>query len=178
MASFDAFFPTLLKHEGGFVDDPDDPGGATNKGIIMETFQRAAQRYLGIEPTLANLKALTDAQAGKIYKALYWDEVRGDEIDLQALANIVFDFQVNAGDRASKLLQQTINSLGANPALDVDGEIGAETMKALKRADQKAVYRRYKQGRIDYYNDLVARRPSLGKFLNGWLNRVNSFPDL
>jgi lysozyme family protein len=178
MASFDAFFPTLLRHEGGFVDDPDDPGGATNKGITMETFRRTAQRYLRIEPTLANLKALTDEQAGKIYKPLYWDEVRGDEIDLQELADIVFDFQVNAGDRASRLLQQVINELGAKPALVVDGQIGPGTLRALQAADQKAVYRRFKQGRIDYYKDLVAKRPSLGKFLNGWLNRVNSFPDL
>jgi len=178
MASFDAFFPTLLRHEGGFVDDPADPGGATNKGITLETFRRTAQRYLGIEPTLDNLKALTDEQAGKIYKPLYWDEIRGDEIELEELADIVFDFQVNAGDRAARLLQQVINDLGARPPLAVDGNIGPGTLRALRAADEKAVYRRYKQGRIDYYRDLVAKRPSLGKFLNGWLNRVNSFPDL
>ena len=178
MASFDAFFPTMLKHEGGFVNDPVDPGGATNKGITMGTFQNCAKQYLGIEPTLENLKALTDAQAGKIYKPLYWDKVRGDDIELQELASIVFDFQVNAGGNASKLLQRVLNDLGAKPPLGVDGAIGAGTMKALKGMDQKAVYRRYKQGRIDYYQDLVAKRPALGKFLKGWLNRVNSFPDL
>ena len=178
MASFDAFFPTLLKHEGGFVNDPVDPGGATNKGITMGTFQSCAKKYLNIEPTLESLKALTDAQAGKIYKPLYWDKVRADEIALQELANIVFDFQVNAGGNAAKLLQKTLNELGATPPLAVDGDIGPGTMTALKGTDQKAVYMRYKQGRIDYYQDLVAKRPALGKFLNGWLKRVNSFPDL
>jgi len=178
MASFDAFFPTLLKHEGGFVNDPADPGGATNKGITIATFQSCAKEYLGIDPTLANLKALTDAQAGKIYKPRYWDKVRSDEIELQELANIVFDFQVNAGGAASKLLQKVLNELGAKPPLEVDGDIGPGTMAALKGADQKAVYRRYKQGRIDYYEDLVAKRPALGKFLKGWLIRVNSFPAL
>ena len=178
MASFDRFFPTLLKHEGGFVDDPDDPGGATNKGVTMRTFRACAQRYLGIEPTLENLKALTDAQAAKIYKPLYWDKVRGDQIALQELADIVFDFQVNAGARASELLQRVLNELGAQPPLEVDGDIGARTMPALAKANAKSVYRRYKQGRIRYYRDLVARRPSLGKFLNGWLKRVSSFPDL
>jgi lysozyme family protein len=178
MASFDAFFPTLIKHEGGFVNDPVDPGGATNKGVTMGVFKECAQEYLGIEPTLDNLKALTDAQAGKIYKPLYWDKVRGDEIALQELANIVFDFQVNAGGQASKLLQRCLNELGAAPALEVDGEVGPGTMAALKKADAKAVYRKYKQGRIEYYQNLVARRPPLGKFLNGWLKRVNSFPDL
>ena len=178
MASFDAFFPTLLKHEGGFVNDPVDPGGATNKGITLGTFRNCAKKYLGLEPTLDNLRELSDAQAAKIYKPLYWDEVRGDEIELQELANIVFDFQVNAGDSASKLLQRVLNDLGATPPLSVDGDVGAGTMGALKSADQKAVYRAYKQGRVAYYQDLVARRPVLGKFLNGWLKRVNSFPDL
>jgi lysozyme family protein len=178
MANFDAFFPTLLKHEGGFVNDPVDPGGATNKGITMGTFQRCARQYLGIEPTLENLKALTDAQAGKLYKPLYWDEVCGDDIALQELANIVFDFQVNAGGNAAKLLQRVLNELGAQPPLKVDGDIGPGTMGVLKGADQKAVYQRYKQGRADYYEDLVAKRPALGKFLKGWLIRVNSFPDL
>jgi lysozyme family protein len=178
MASFDTFFPTLLKHEGGFVNDPVDPGGATNKGVTMGTFQSCAQKYLGIEPTLANLKALTDAQAGKIYKPLYWDKVRCDDIALQELADIVFDFQVNAGANAAKLLQRVLNELGAKPPLAVDGEVGPGTMAALNGMDPKAVYRRYKQGRIDYYQDLVAKRPPLGKFLNGWLKRVNSFPDL
>ncbi|MBE0619065.1 MAG: N-acetylmuramidase [Burkholderiales bacterium] len=178
MASFDAFFPTLLKSEGGFVDDPADPGGATNKGVTMATFQNCAKKYLGIEPTLDNLKALTDAQAGQIYKPLYWDKVRGDVIALQDLADIVFDFQVNAGANASRLLQNVINDLGAQPPLAVDGSIGPGTLAALGKVDQTAVYRRYKQGRIAYYRNLVARRPSLGKFLNGWINRVNAFPDL
>ena len=178
MADFDAFFPTLLAHEGGFVDDPADPGGATNKGITLESFGKYAQRYLGIEPTLENLKALTDEQAAKIYKPEYWDEIHGDEIELQELADIVFDFQVNAGGSASKLLQKVLNDLGARPPLSVDGDVGTGTMAALARADQKAVYRAYKQGRIAYYQDLVARRPALAKFLSGWLKRVSSFPEL
>jgi lysozyme family protein len=178
MANFEEFFPTLLNFEGGFVDDPADPGGATNKGITMGTFRMCAGQYLGIEPTLENLKALTDGQAAKIYKPLYWDKVYGDEIDLQDLADIVFDFQVNAGANASKLLQRVLNDLGSTPPLAVDGDIGPATMAVLKAADQKAAYRLYKQGRIDYYRNLVAERPSLGKFLKGWLNRVNSFPDL
>jgi len=178
MARFDAFLPILLKYEGGFVNDPIDPGGATNKGVTLATFQKCATQCLGIDPTLENLKVLTDAQAGKIYKALYWDKINGDDIALQELANIVCDFHVNAGGYAAKLLQKVLNDLGATPPLAVDEDIGAKTMAALKTADQKAIYRRYKQGRIDYYRDLVAKRPALGKFLKGWLNRIESFPDL
>ncbi len=176
MANFNAFFSTLLGFEGGFVDDPDDPGGATNKGITMKTFSGCARGVLGIEPALDNLKALTDEQAGKIYKALYWDKVRGDDITLQELANIVFDFYVNAGGHATKLLQSVMNEAGAH--IVVDGGIGPATIQALQDLDQRDVYRHYKQGRIDYYRGLAASQPSLAKFLNGWLNRVNAFPDL
>jgi lysozyme family protein len=177
MASLDAFFPTLLRFEGGYVDDPDDPGGATNKGITLRTFGPGAA-LLGIQPTLENLKALTNDQARTIYKAFYWDKIQGDQIGLQELANIVFDFYVNAGANATKLLQNVLNDLGATPPLPVDGLIGPATLQAIQRADQKELYRRYKQGRIDYYQDLVANRASLAKFLRGWLNRVNAFPDL
>lgn len=176
MANFDKFFPELLKHEGGFVDHPDDPGGATNKGVTMKTFKLYAQKLLGVEPTLENLKNLTDEQAGKIYKTMYWDRIKGDDIEFQELANIVFDFYVNAGANASKLLQRVLNDMGQDIA--VDGGIGPKTLGAIDNVDQKELYRRYKQGRITYYKDLVERKPKLNVFLKGWLNRVNSFPDI
>ena len=178
MADFQRFLPTLLAFEGGFVDDPVDPGGATNKGITMGTFRQYARRILGIEPTLANLKALTDAQAGRIYKPLYWDAIRGDDIALQELANIVFDFQVNAGANAAKLLQRVLNGEGVRPAITVDGRIGNATLAALRASDATKVYMAFKQGRKHYYNDLVRRSPKLQRYLKGWINRVDAFPDL
>ncbi|HUB33421.1 MAG TPA: glycosyl hydrolase 108 family protein [Bryobacteraceae bacterium] len=175
MADFDLFLPMVLRFEGGFVNDPDDPGGATNKGITLKTFTGCAEKLLGIEPTLANLQSLSDAQAGAIYRSLYWNLVHGDEIASQSLAAIVCDFYVNSGSHATRLLQSTLNTLGAN--LVVDGAIGPSSLQALAAANQDEVYQRYKQGRIAYYQGLVQQEPSLGKFLNGWLNRVNSFPD-
>jgi lysozyme family protein len=176
MADFDVFLPMLLGFEGGFVDDPADPGGATNKGITLITFGRCAQSLLSVEPSLDNLKALTDAQAGIVYNALYWNPIHAGEYSTQNLANIVCDFYVNAGANATKLLQSVLNGLGA--ALTVDGAIGPASLRALANADADEVYRRYKAGRIAYYQNLVARQPSLSRFLKGWLNRVNSFPDV
>lgn len=178
MADFDAFFPHLLRFEGGFVNDPADPGGATNKGITLQTFKSCAQQLLKIAPSLDNLRALSDAQAATIYKALYWDKLRADEIALQPLADIVFDFYVNAGGNAVKLLQRMLNAQKPDTPLNVDGVMGDGTFAQLRAADQADLYRRYKQGRVDYYKQLVAARPALGKFLNGWLARVNAFPDL
>jgi lysozyme family protein len=173
MASFDLFLPIVLQFEGGYVDDPTDPGGETNKGITMATFQQCSHELLGIDPTSENLRSLTDAQAGVIYKTLYWNKIQGDDLAAQALANIVCDFFVNAGTHATKLLQHVLNNLGAS--LVEDGTIGQASLQALAGFDQVQVYRQYKEGRIGYYQALGQKYP---QFLKGWLNRVNSFPDL
>lgn len=179
MADFNTFFPTLLQHEGGFVDNPNDPGGATNKGITMGTFKAQAEPVLGMEPTLANLKALTDAQAGAIYKKIYWDRIYGDQIPNQDLADMLFDFYVNAGGNAVKTLQRTINSLNDGGAqIAVDGGMGPNTLKAMNALNTDELYMAYKNARKQYYIDLADRNPKLKVFLKGWLNRVNSFPDL
>jgi lysozyme family protein len=173
VASFDIFLPLLLRFEGGYVDDPTDPGGETNKGVTMATFQHCSHELLGIDPTSQNLQALTDPQAGIIYRNLYWDKINGDDFPLQELANIVCDFYVNSGTHATVLLQRVLNSMGAN--LIEDGGIGPASIKALNAMDQVAVYRQYKQGRIAYYQSLAQKFP---QFERGWLNRVSAFPDL
>lgn len=173
MASFDIFLPILLGFEGGYVDDPSDPGGETNKGVTMATFQQCCHELLGIDPTSQNLKALTDAQAGIIYRALYWSKMNGDDFQLQDLANIVCDFYVNAGTHATLLLQRILNDMGAHVV--EDGGIGPASISALNGLDPVAVYRQYKQGRIDYYQGLGQKFP---QFLRGWLERTNAFPDL
>ena len=171
MASFDVFFPMLLRFEGGYVDDPTDPGGETNLGVTMATFQHCSQSLLGIDPTSENLKALTPAQAGIIYKSLYWEKIQGDSISSQDLADIVCDFYVNAGTHATTLLQQTMKDLGAD--ITVDGGIGPATIQALGNLPLDQVYAAYRQGRINYYQQLGVKFP---QFLKGWLNRANSFP--
>lgn len=175
MASLDLYLPQLLQFEGGFVDDPADPGGATNRGITLATFQRYAQSLLGEQPTLDALRALTVEQAGVIYRAAYWDKLDGDQIASQPLAEIVFDFYVNAGTEAILLLQRILQQTGAT-GLATDGEMGPVTLAALQAADQAPVYALYRQGRIDYYERLAQERPVDDKFLKGWLARAEWFP--
>jgi lysozyme family protein len=141
--------------------------------VTMDTFQHCSHELLGIDPTSQNLKALTDAQAGILYRALYWNKMNGDDFQLQDLANIVCDFYVNAGTHATLLLQRILNGMGAHVVQD--GTIGPASIQALNDLDQVAVYRQYKQGRINYYQSLGQRFP---RFLQGWLNRVNAFPNL
>lgn len=179
MADFNLFLPTLLKFEGGWADNPNDPGGATNKGITFLTFRSFALPLLGIQPTLENLQALTDEQAGIIYKSEYWDKVCGDDIELQDLADIVFDFAVNSGiHRAATLLQFCINECAMGGYTAEDGFIGADTIAALNECNQANVYRLYKAQRISAYREIAAADPRKQEFLQGWINRVNAFPDV
>lgn len=176
MADLNRYFPTLLKHEGGFVNNPKDPGGATNKGITFGTFKSVAKKLLGIEPSIENLKKLSSEQALKIYRVNYWSPICGDEILHEPTAFIVFDFYVNAGKPAIKLLQQTLVSQGFK--IVVDGVMGPLSYKALNAGNNVVIYNAYKQARINYYTNLAKRRPTLKVFLKGWLKRVESFPTL
>ncbi|WP_374339777.1 glycoside hydrolase family 108 protein [Leeia sp.] len=175
MADFNIYLPMLLKFEGGWVDNPYDPGGSTNKGITFGTFREFAPKILHLSPTIENLRALTDEQAGKIYKSEYWDPIFGDEIQFQPLANIICDFHVNAGFHAIILLIHVLNMLGSNHA--PGGHLTRKIMDSLNYHDSVEVYMHYKAGRIGYYRTLAQENPALRRFLAGWLNRVNAFPN-
>jgi lysozyme family protein len=176
MADFSKFLPMLLRNEGGWVENPSDPGGPTNKGITIDTFREFAPRLLGIEATLQNLRALTDEQAGKIYKIEYWDPIFGDDIQLQELANIVCDFHVNSGFHAISILIKTFNVVGGNH--NPYRKLTPKMMDSLNHRDSAEVYMHYKAARIAYYRTLAQENPVTRVFLRGWLNRVNSFPNI
>lgn len=173
MANILSYLPMLFQWEGGWVNGPTDHGGATNLGVTFVTFKDCAKRLLKVEPTLENLRCLTKAQAGVIYKALYWDAVCGDEIIDQNVANTVFDFAVNAGcGAAGKMLQSTANQLGAT--LVVDGGVGNKTLAAVNALPAAEVYRTFHANRVAFYKGIVVRKPDQAKFLKGWLRRTDS----
>ena len=108
-----------------------------------------------------------------IYKALYWNKITRGRFPCRTWRTSSAISIVNSGTHATKLLQQVLNGMGAH--LVEDGTIGPGTVKTLAGLDQVQVYRKYKQGRIAYYQALGQRFP---QFVKGWLNRVNAFPDL
>lgn len=174
MANFNAYIPLLRKIEGGFVNDPDDPGGATNKGITLKTFEIFAQSLLGIEPTLENLKALTDSQAAKIFKVGWWNKMKGNKIKSQDVAEIVIDHSIHSNRRvATKMAQRVMNRLGQ--FLVDDGVFGTLTLKAINTVNPAKFHKLYKKARIEYYKRLTDLKPRLRKFLPGWINRANKF---
>jgi lysozyme family protein len=147
-----------LVFEGGFVDNPQDPGGATDFGITLGTLSH----WLGRPASIAELKALTPGVKSAIYRALFWNVIQGDElpggVDLE-----VFDMAVNGGPkRAVEILQ------GCLGGLVVDGVLGQKTLGAVQASPRLPLISLYAARRQAYYRGLS----TFGTFGAGWLARV------
>ena len=154
LTQFDDIIEVVLHHEGGYVNDPKDPGGETNFGIAKRS-----------HPDV-DIKNLTKESAIEIYKEHYWDKNKVESLS-EELRHIYFDMCVNQGrGRAVKILQQSANAKGAE--LKVDGGMGPKTIAAMDGVELDRV-RAY---RVKYYADLVTRKPDLEKFYFGWFRRA------
>lgn len=167
MADFEKAIPHVLKWEGGYVDHPADPGGATNRGIIFTLFKQYAD-VLGLPKTKDGLKLLSEDQAKLIYREHFWNRMRGDNIRDQQVAEIIFDGFVNMGFNGLKIAQREAGT-------DADGNIGTNSLQAINGAAPVVLFNGIKDARIDYYKRLAERKPQMQVFLKGWLNRINSF---
>ena len=153
LVKFNEIIEVVLHHEGGYVNDPKDPGGETNFGIAKRS-----------RPDV-DIKNLTKDGAKEIYKEHYWDKNKVESLPEQ-LRHIFFDMCVNQGkSRGVKILQRAANAKGKN--LKVDGGLGPKTIAAMDGVELDRV-RAY---RIKYYADLVTRKPDLEKFYYGWFRR-------
>jgi len=147
----------IFKHEGGFVDDPADPGGATNMGITHGTL--AAWR--GAPVSREDVQNLTREEAREIYRTQYWNALSCDALPV-GVDLVVFDFGVNAGvSRSAKLLQRLVH-------VDPDGEVGPITVGAARAIDATHVINGFSDGRMDHYRALKTWE----RFRNGWTRRV------
>ena len=161
MANFETSIEKVLKHEGGYVNDPKDSGGETKYGI--------AKRFYPKE----DIKNLTVERAKEIYKKDYWCKYRCDQINHDALAEKFFDTVVNTGPGgAVKFLQKAANSLGAT--LTVDGGIGPKTIEVVNNLDGNKILSAFRELQKQFYMDIVKRDPSQERFLKGWLARAAS----
>lgn len=157
----------VLAREGGFVDDPIDRGGATNRGITAPTLSAWRQQPV----TLADVQALTEAEARQIYRRMYIEAPGyGEAIPDSRLLALVVDFAVLSGSRtATKALQRALGVVD-------DGALGAQTRRVLQaQAASPDVYKRLLADRIKHHVDIVVLNPSQRRFLNGWLARLVGF---
>ena len=173
----------IVAREGGFVDDPDDPGGVTKFGVTLYTMQR-----LGIDLTgdgaidRADVSALSRARAVDIYVEHYFTRPGLNQLPA-ALQASVFDMMVNAGPNAVKLLQRLLTDMGF--ACVPDGVIGPQTIAAAQRAYEAApshLADAYAIARRNYYYRLADARPASRKYARrrnggkgGWIVRAEAF---
>jgi len=150
-------FELMLKSEGGYVNNPADPGGMTNLGVTKATWEN----WVGRASDEAEMRSLTPEKVEPLYKKKYWDAVRGDELPA-GISYLLFDFAVNAGvGRSIKTLQSAIG-------VTSDGGFGPMTMAAVQAIDPKELIERFSQAKEDFYRSLQ----TFATFGRGWLNRV------
>lgn len=163
MGRFSTLLPTILRHEGGFVDHPADPGGRTNQGITQRTYD--AYRSAKGRST-QSVRHMADAERDDIYRTRYWGPIGGDRLP-PPLDLVLFDSAVLFGPgRAIEWLQR---ALGVTP----DRSIGPMTWRALERADPALLAQHVLSLRRAYHRHRVALVPSSRVFLKGWMNRVD-----
>lgn len=149
----------VLKHEGGFVNNPKDPGGRTNLGVT----QKVWEDWVRHEVTEAEMMALKITDVAPLYKTNYWDKISGDSLPL-GVDYATFDMAVNSGvSRAAKTLQQVLG-VGA------DGKIGQATIDACEAANAREVATGVCEARLAFLQSLS----TYDTFGKGWSNRVAS----
>jgi len=155
--NFDTAFAKLIRHEGGYVNHPSDPGGMTNLGVT----KRVWEEWVGHTVDEKTMRGLTPEMVKPLYKRKYWDKVCGDDLPA-GVDYCVFDAAVNSGaGRAIKWLQQ---SLGTTQ----DGALGPKTLAAAKAADPQLLVVGYNAVRLAFLQDL----PTWNTFGKGWGRRV------
>ncbi len=161
--AFDTCLAFTLRAEGGYVDDPADPGGATNMGITLATFRQWSD---DAELGPAQVQDMTERTARAIYRSLYWNPLRADALPAGVDLS-VFDMGVNAGIWGSaRLLQRAIGFT----ADEVDGCVGPETLGAAAKCDPRSLVNDLADRQAAYYRSL-SDFPTFGA---GWLNRTDA----
>lgn len=164
MAEAKKLKPFILRWEGGYSNDPVDRGGATNKGITIATFRH----YCGANATIEQLKALTDEQWMHIFLCGFWNPFKADNIANQSVANICVDWAWASGTGTA--IRQVQSLLGVT----ADGVVGAQTLAAINKANQRHLFAKIKSARLRFVDAIVRRDPKQKKFINGWKKRINS----
>jgi lysozyme family protein len=156
-ANFLRALALVFRSEGGYVDHPADPGGATNYGITLATLSS----WRGRRVTKDEIRQLTAEEAGEIYRSQYWDKARCDDLPA-GIDYAVFDAAVHSGPGRAVRMLQTV--LGVEP----DGIVGPMTLAAARRADPLAVIAALGDERLA----AMQRLPGWAVFGRGWARRI------
>lgn len=159
MADSKILAPFILSWEGGFANHPKDPGGATMKGVTLDTFRSVYGRDKGV----ADLKKITDEQWQHIFKKVYWDRWKADQIKSQSLANLLVDWVWASGKHGITKVQQLLG-------VEADGIVGPKTLTALNSKNPAQFFDIVWQRRKRF----VETCKENATFGRGWMNRLNA----
>ena len=147
----------VLQSEGGYSDDPKDPGGRTNLGVTQSVWES----WVGRASNEKEMRNLSIEDVTPLYKRKYWDACSCDLLP-NGLDYLVFDFAVNAGvGRSLKTLQSCVDAT-------MDGQIGKNTLGAVSTFPVEVVIFKFSDEKVRFYKSL----PTFSEFGKGWLNRV------
>ena len=156
--NFEQCLALVLKHEGGYVNNPKDPGGMTNLGVTKKVWEE----WVGHPVDEAAMRALSVQDVAPLYKKNYWDKIKGDQLPM-GVDYACFDLAVNSGvGRAAKILQQAVG-------VSADGAIGPATLDAVEKADARSLATEICDLRLKFLQSL----PTFGTFGKGWSRRVS-----
>ncbi len=161
-ADFDVTLKYILANEGGYVNDPSDKGGATNKGITAKTLAR----YRNVSSVSnADVKNISDAEVAAIYKKFYWAPLNLDKVVDQNVATALMDMGVLCGTGTSAGWAQEVCNV------KVDRAFGPVTLAAINNLERTEFIPKFKAKADAHFNAIVANDSTQKRFLNGWLNR-------
>ena len=149
------------------MNDPDDLGGETNKGVTLKTYKLYCRRKGYPQPNIERLKGLTDEQFTDILKTMYWDVCKADGIVSQSVANAIVDWAWHSGTATA--VKEIQNVLGVK----ADGIIGDITLAVINSLSPLPLFGQIRQARMAYINRICKARPTNEKFRKGWVNRIN-----
>lgn len=173
MADFSKAFQLVLAHEGGYGNDPDDPGGETYKGVARKIHSKwigwhiidLLKRQSGF-PSNLDRHAELQQELETFYETQFWNRISGSLISDQAVANSIFDFAVNAGISTSATLAQMVSET------KVDGVIGPNSVEAINKVDPDHFLASFTVAKIARYISIVKKRPASRKYFYGWVVRA------
>lgn len=182
--NFEWALHVVLHHEGGFVDDRDDPGGATDFGISL----RFLKTVLGDadedgfadgdidrdgDIDVDDIRELDLDDVAKLYEKMFWKKAKCDKIKSAMIATKVFDMAVNMGQgQAWRIVQRAANTLGS--FLTVDGKAGTKTLAAVNSLLDRdfMLVTNIRRGQDKFYESLIVKKPVLAKYRLGWRRRA------
>lgn len=180
MADFNKAIPYILKNEGGFVDHPNDPGGATNMGISIRFLKDLPLEFADIDGDgdvdRQDIENMTKEDAVQLYRVKFWDNQPYGKIIDDTIAAKVFDLAVNMGpSRAHTLLQAALNE-AFDLNIPTTGKFGPITLQAVNAikdgGEEQKLLTAYSEQAWGFYQRLIQNKPNLAVFRNGWKNRA------